>query len=374
MGQDDTDTGLKRSRRSRKAVNYAELNDVYLPPLGQDDYIGGRRRGVAEPASLVAAPLVSALGTRSSRRLRGGRTGELYSEMAMKRDEDGMREVTGEEKEEEEEEEEVVVVIDEEEEGEEEDTGEAEEEEEEEEDEEEEEGKERKKGRNQTYWSVFGPSPNHLSTSGVGYDTLELSSDVCWKSGSDSDTTSDMDEGGDEGAVLGSTELISNSYQRPAIGSTRHSWTRIREDRLELEAGGVNCSQASSSGANLPAESGSDMVSPPRMAELQSGVYRAWKKGVAARTSQAENPNSIVSPHECAVGRGRHMAGKTDSDSESERTLLRPLYSQEMNTKVEEMISDEHSVLTCHCDSTVVTEGEMISCNTLVDHPQPPTR
>ena len=35
----DADDG-RRSRRSRKDVNYAELNDVYLPPLGPQDYVG----------------------------------------------------------------------------------------------------------------------------------------------------------------------------------------------------------------------------------------------------------------------------------------------------------------------------------------------
>lgn len=29
-----------RSRRSRKEINYAELNDVQLPPLGRGDYVG----------------------------------------------------------------------------------------------------------------------------------------------------------------------------------------------------------------------------------------------------------------------------------------------------------------------------------------------
>ena len=35
----DADDG-RRSRRSRKDVNYAELNDVYLPPLGPQDLVG----------------------------------------------------------------------------------------------------------------------------------------------------------------------------------------------------------------------------------------------------------------------------------------------------------------------------------------------
>ena len=36
----DTDDGGRRSRRSKKTVNYAELNDIYLPPLGPQDYVG----------------------------------------------------------------------------------------------------------------------------------------------------------------------------------------------------------------------------------------------------------------------------------------------------------------------------------------------
>lgn len=36
----DADDG-RRSRRARKSVNYAELNDVYLPPLGPQDFVGG---------------------------------------------------------------------------------------------------------------------------------------------------------------------------------------------------------------------------------------------------------------------------------------------------------------------------------------------
>lgn len=35
----DADDG-RRSRRCRKSVNYAELNDVYLPPLGPQDMVG----------------------------------------------------------------------------------------------------------------------------------------------------------------------------------------------------------------------------------------------------------------------------------------------------------------------------------------------
>ena len=50
----DADDG-RRSRRARKSVNYAELNDVYLPPLGPQDFVGGE-----------AAP--SAPGTRSRTR------------------------------------------------------------------------------------------------------------------------------------------------------------------------------------------------------------------------------------------------------------------------------------------------------------------
>lgn len=38
----DADDGGRRSRRSRRDVNYAELNDVYLPPLGPLDIVGNQ--------------------------------------------------------------------------------------------------------------------------------------------------------------------------------------------------------------------------------------------------------------------------------------------------------------------------------------------
>ena len=56
----DADDG-RRSRRARKTVNYAELNDVYLPPLGPQDFVGG----VAVPSAAV--------GTRSR-----GRRNDVY--------------------------------------------------------------------------------------------------------------------------------------------------------------------------------------------------------------------------------------------------------------------------------------------------------
>ncbi|XP_064394220.1 remodeling and spacing factor 1-like [Halichondria panicea] len=38
--KEDEEDVSRRSRRSRKEINYAELNDVHLPPLGRSDYVG----------------------------------------------------------------------------------------------------------------------------------------------------------------------------------------------------------------------------------------------------------------------------------------------------------------------------------------------
>lgn len=49
-------------------VNYAELNDVYLPPLGPKDFVGSGNH----PSSLESTVgSVQCMGTRASRRLRG---------------------------------------------------------------------------------------------------------------------------------------------------------------------------------------------------------------------------------------------------------------------------------------------------------------
>ena len=53
----DDGTGERRSRRSRKDVNYAELNDIYLPPLGPQDLVGNH-----------AIPATAVPGTRSRMR------------------------------------------------------------------------------------------------------------------------------------------------------------------------------------------------------------------------------------------------------------------------------------------------------------------
>ena len=50
---DVDDSSGRKSRRSRKEVNYAELNDVYLPPLGPQDYVGAELgTGSAVPLSV----------------------------------------------------------------------------------------------------------------------------------------------------------------------------------------------------------------------------------------------------------------------------------------------------------------------------------
>ena len=59
--------GADRTRRSRKAINYAELNDVYLPPLSKEDWVNSGQHRPNEAAPLTVYPV----NTRSSRRLRG---------------------------------------------------------------------------------------------------------------------------------------------------------------------------------------------------------------------------------------------------------------------------------------------------------------
>ena len=62
------DSGTERTRRARKSVNYAELNDVYLPPLGPSDFIAsGTQPSQAKPSGEMASRCT---GTRASRRLR----------------------------------------------------------------------------------------------------------------------------------------------------------------------------------------------------------------------------------------------------------------------------------------------------------------
>ena len=62
------DSGAERTRRARKSVNYAELNDVYLPPLGPSDFIvSGTQPSQAKPSGEMGSRCT---GTRASRRLR----------------------------------------------------------------------------------------------------------------------------------------------------------------------------------------------------------------------------------------------------------------------------------------------------------------
>lgn len=70
-------SGSERTRRSRKAVNYAELNDVYLPPLGPSDFIAtGSQPGSTESTERN----VQSVSTRASRRRRDlGSDLEQYS-------------------------------------------------------------------------------------------------------------------------------------------------------------------------------------------------------------------------------------------------------------------------------------------------------
>lgn len=63
---EEEEVGIRRSKRARKEVNYAELNDIYLPPLGPRDYVGGGQSSV-----LVDNDYAIPYTTRSSRRLRG---------------------------------------------------------------------------------------------------------------------------------------------------------------------------------------------------------------------------------------------------------------------------------------------------------------
>ena len=73
-----SDSGNERTRRARKAVNYAELNDVYLPPLGPSDFVAsGDQQSLAKSGG---ESLTRCVGTRASRRLReltAGASGEF---------------------------------------------------------------------------------------------------------------------------------------------------------------------------------------------------------------------------------------------------------------------------------------------------------
>ena len=60
-------SGSERTRRSRKVVNYAELNDVYLPPLGPNDFVTGGD----QPSSTESTERPDqCVATRASRRRR----------------------------------------------------------------------------------------------------------------------------------------------------------------------------------------------------------------------------------------------------------------------------------------------------------------
>lgn len=54
-------------------VNYAELNDVYLPPLGPKDFVGSGNHASSLESTVSS---VQCVGTRTSRRLRG-----MYNEL-----------------------------------------------------------------------------------------------------------------------------------------------------------------------------------------------------------------------------------------------------------------------------------------------------
>ena len=49
--QDDGEEKGRSRRQNRKKINYAELNDVYLPPLSPRELVGRRKRTSSELAS-----------------------------------------------------------------------------------------------------------------------------------------------------------------------------------------------------------------------------------------------------------------------------------------------------------------------------------
>lgn len=63
-----SESSTERTRRARKVVNYAELNDVYLPPLGPNDFIASDSISSVTESSIERS--VHCVGTRASRRLR----------------------------------------------------------------------------------------------------------------------------------------------------------------------------------------------------------------------------------------------------------------------------------------------------------------
>ena len=70
-----SESSTERSRRARKVVNYAELNDVHLPPLGPKDFVTSGNRSTTIESTTGGANPLNPLSTRASRRLRG-----LYEE------------------------------------------------------------------------------------------------------------------------------------------------------------------------------------------------------------------------------------------------------------------------------------------------------
>lgn len=73
-GESDSST-QRRSRRARKDVNYAELNDFYLPPLGHNDLVGSHNHcsdiNTAGQAKVTVGNDYGVPRIRFSRRLRG---------------------------------------------------------------------------------------------------------------------------------------------------------------------------------------------------------------------------------------------------------------------------------------------------------------
>ena len=85
----------RRSRRARKDVNYAELNDFYLPPLGHNDLVGSHNNcsdiNTAGQARVTVGNDYGVPRIRFSRRLRG------ISREEDEREEEGGDSVTKEE-------------------------------------------------------------------------------------------------------------------------------------------------------------------------------------------------------------------------------------------------------------------------------------
>lgn len=353
-------------------MNYAELNDVYLPPLGQDDYIGGRRRE-SKPSSQYHLPPVYSVGTRLSRRLRRGGLNELYpvGEVNGEIDEGKWERKTreavegGQDEVEEEEEEEVEVEFGE---------------------EEEEEGVVEEEGKGEEI-CLFLRRPAPIST--LDHSSTSIAEDILiagprWSIASAPARTLSKDE-----TMPNSTKNISSSCHQPKF---KNVWTGQSISNIQLETTSPSEPQQSSiSYTNfLPSKSCNVTPLPGMSASTESmeeGSGGVWTERGVTQLGCARNGAISTSSCTSAVADGRLDAfpsGRTVPPTvsstphlpqEASRTPLKPVGSHEPTelSAFKETLSENRNMAAVGgSDLACGSEREMSACGTVAAADQAP--